>query len=93
MKLFREQQVYLSPEVYWYARVKTKRLVSGTKASMTVDQFVDGELRNLFTVNDPELVVAWEKHCKARQDAKKAYDKIENEAVGLVPELAVNHVE
>lgn len=85
MKPFREQQVYLSTEVYWFARILSKRLVEGTEANMTVDQFVDSELRDKWTREHPELLEAWDKHCKARQDAKKAYDRIENEAVGPSP--------
>jgi hypothetical protein len=81
VKAFRENQVYLSNEVYWMGLMLSKRKVSGTDATMTIDQLVDSELRDKWTRESPELVLLWDKHQAARQVAKKAYDLIEQEAL------------
>jgi hypothetical protein len=58
---------------------------------MTEDQVVDNDLRQKYTEENPDWMEAWDKHCSARQRAKKEYDQIEAEAIGLSPELEVNN--
>jgi hypothetical protein len=52
---FRGNSVYLSDEVYFYARILAKAKVSGTDATFTADQIVDCELRDKWTTEHPEL--------------------------------------
>jgi hypothetical protein len=85
----RESQVYISSEVHWYGRILSKRKMVGTEGKMTIDAFVDAELRDRWTRQYPELVELWERHQEARQQSKKLYDEIEAQAMEIEMEGTV----
>jgi hypothetical protein len=90
---YRRNELYVDNEVRFYITLRRKELVKGVKnpGGITEDEVVNADLRNLYTNEHPEWVLAWDKREKARQKHKKDLERIENEAIGLVPELEVNH--
>lgn len=81
MKFARKNEIYQSDEILFYADIKRRALLDGTDANMTRDQFIEGELREKWTTESPELVLAWEKHQALRQESAKKYSALEEETI------------
>jgi hypothetical protein len=81
MNLYRRNEVYIDNEIRFYATLRAKQLIGDTEASMTIDQVINNELRNVWTNANPEWVLAWEKREEMRQAHKKEIEKLEAEAV------------
>lgn len=91
---YRRNELYVDNETRFYITLRRKEVVKSVeKASgITEDEVVNADLRNLYTTEHPKWVTAWSKRESLRQRHKKDLEAIENEAIGLSPELEVNHV-
>jgi hypothetical protein len=92
---YRRNELYVDNEVRFFITLRRKELLKGVKNSggITEDEIVNADLRNLYTNEHPEWVLAWEKRESLRQKHKKDLEQIENEAIALSPELVVNHTQ
>lgn len=87
---FRSNQFYLNDEIHFYLKTMAKAMVEGTDASITIDEFLNGYLRNKITTEFPELVLLHEEWIKAKQDARKGYQAVEERAIkALRPSVEV----
>lgn len=84
MRLYRDNQIDLDDELYFYARILTKALVHGTDASITIDQYCRNCLREKWTNEHPELVEAYERNNELRQASRKAYQQHEDDIIKLI---------
>lgn len=84
MKAFRQNSLYISDEILWYANLEAKALSLGTDAQMSADQICENRLRESFVRDNPNLPLLWEKHCAIRQASKKSHEALEKEAMEAI---------
>jgi len=87
---YRQSSIYVSNKCRFYLSLKAKQVVQGTAGKRTEDETADCDLINLYEMANPEWVLLWDKRETLKQKYKKDLQKIENEAIGLSPELEVN---
>lgn len=86
----RRNEVYINDEIHFYLKSMVKAMVEGTDASLTIDEFLNGYLRNKITTEFPELVILHDEWIRAKQDARKGYQAVEEKAVkALRPSVEV----
>lgn len=92
---YRNSQFYTSNEVRFYISLRRKQLIGGVKeaSGITEDEVVTGDLRNLYTRDNPEWVLAWDEREKLRQEHKKQLEKIESDALKSSPVSPVGKTE
>ncbi len=80
---YRRNEIYIDNELQFYAKLR-RRQVCGDKAkvdSISEDEIICADLRNLWTTENPSWVLAWDKRETLRQAYKKQLDTLENEVL------------
>lgn len=83
MKMFRTNQVNLSPEIIFYLELEAKRMVAHTDATMTIDGVAEGIIRNELTTRNPDWVLAWSLKLQLKELTAAKHKEIEQRALGI----------